>query len=55
MAKKASGKAALEAVGPNTSGVAVTPKGYPRSTFKASKPANTPKKLGSGKVQMGSK
>lgn len=38
-----------------TNGLKLTPKGYPRSTFKGSAPANKPIKYGKGNVQMGSK
>jgi hypothetical protein len=67
--KVGSGKAPLEARGASnvaiggspqrisygTNGLKLTPKGYPRSTFKGSAPANKPIKYGKGKVQMGSK
>jgi hypothetical protein len=68
-AKVGKGKAPLEAVGPNASGVKakaspknmsytdggnITTKGYPRGTFKGVFPANKPIKYGKGKVQMGS-
>jgi hypothetical protein len=54
MAKK--GKVALQAVSvPNASGVAMTSKGYPRPTFKATKPANKVGNNAKRGVQMGSK